>query len=233
MDSQTEFTIQGQTVQLPAVVRDASSGTAMYMVNATLAQALVPEPFEVVESAPGETQATIVIVDYRDNDLGDYDEVGIIFFVRPKGQADAEVGSYIYKLPVNQSFTSEAGIMIWGFPKTVEEIDFSYADKSATCKLVMAKKHVLTLTVPRGGDGVTEPSAATGYTLIEGIPHQNEFTRGGSGEQAIPGGEGVVLELGDHPLADELRALGLDTATPILSAWTEHMNGSFGQSIKL
>lgn len=233
MSSQSEFTIQGQTVKIPAVVRDASSGTAMYMVDTTAAQALVPDAFEVVEAAPGQTQATIVIVDYRDNDLGDYDEVGIIFFVRPKGQPDAETGSYIYKLPVNQSFTSEAGCKIWGFPKTVEKIDFSYGNNSATCKLVMDKKHVLTLTVPRGGDGSTEPAVATGYTLIEGIPHQNEFTRGGTGEQAIPGGEGVVLELGNHPLADELRLLGLDTETPILSAWTEHMTGSFGASTKL
>lgn len=233
MGSQTEFTIQGRTVKIPAVVRDASSGTVMYMVDAAPAQALVPDAFEVVEAAPGKTQATIIIVDYRDNDLGDYDEVGIIFFVRPKGQPDAEVGSYIYKLPVNQSFTCEAGFKIWGFPKTVEEIDYSYGDNSATCKLVMDKKHVLTLTVPRGGDGVTEPTASTGYTMIEGVPHQNVFTRGGTGEQALPGGEGVVLELGNHPLADELRSLGLDTETPILSAWTEHMTGSFGPSTKL
>ncbi|CAA0080670.1 Uncharacterised protein [Halioglobus japonicus] len=233
MSNQPEFTIQGKTVKIPAVVRDASSGTVMYMVDATAAQALVPDAFEVVEAAPGQTQATIVIVDYRDNDLGDYDEVGIIFFVRPKGQPDAEVGSYIYKLPVNQSFTCEAGFKIWGFPKTVEDIDFSYGDDHATCKLVMDNKHVLTLTVPRGGDGATEPAPAIGYTLIDGVPHQNEFTRGGTGEQALPGGEGVVLELGDHPLADELRSLGLETEAPILSAWTEHMNGSFGLSVKL
>ena len=233
MSSKREFIIQGQTVKVPAIVRDASSGTAMYMVDAAPAQALIPDAFEVVEAAPGKTQATIVIVDYRDNDLGDYDEVGIVFFVRPKGQPDAEVGSYIYKLPVNQSFTCEAGYKIWGFPKTVEEIDFSYADKSASCKLVMDGKHVLTLTVPRGGEGTTEDTVATGYTLIEGIPHKNEFTRGGSGEQTLPGGDGVVLELGGHALADELRSLGLETATPILSAWTEHMRGNFAESTKL
>ena len=233
MTSQTQLTIQGQEVKIPAVVRDASSGTVMYMVDAARAQALIPDAFEVAEAAPGQTQATIVIVDYRDNDLGDYDEVGIIFFVRPQGQPEAEVGSYIYKLPVNQSFTCEAGFKIWGFPNTVEEIDFSYGNNSATCKLVMDGKHVLTLTVPRGGDGATEPAPATGYTLIDGVPHQNEFTRGGTGEQALPGGEGVALELGDHPLADELRSLGLDTEEPILSAWTEHLNGSFGESVKL
>jgi hypothetical protein len=227
------FEIQGRTVRIPAVVRDASSGTAMYMVDAAAAKKLVPAAFEVHEAAPGQTQMTIVIVDYRDNDLGDYDEVGIVFFVRPAGRPDAELGSYIYKLPVNQSFTCEAGVKIWGFPKSVEQIDFRYSDDSATCRLEMDGQHVLTLTVPRGGDGSTEDTAATGYTLIDGIPHHNEFVRGGKGEQTVPGGAGVALELGDHPIADELRTLGIETATPVLSAWSEHMRGSFGMSHKL
>ena len=41
------------------------------------------------------------------------------------------------------------------------------------------------------------------------------------------------IELGDHPIADELRSLGLPDAAPLLSAWTEHMSGSFGASTKL
>ncbi len=227
------YEIQGRTVELPAVVRDASSGSVMYLVDRDAAQAIVPDAFEVAEAAPGQTQLTLVIVDYRDNDLGDYYEVGIIFFVRPAGDPEAELGSYIHALPVNQSFTCEAGCRIWGFPKSVEEIEFSYRDDSATCRLTMAGQHVLTLTVPRGGDGQTEDSEATGYTLIEGVPHTNTFTRGGSGECTTPGGEGVALELGSHPLADELRSLGLEQATPLLSNWSEHMRGSFGPSVKL
>jgi len=229
------YEIQGQTVKLPCVVRDASSGSVMYMVDREAAQSLLPDAFQAVEAAPGQTQLTLVIIDYRDNDLGDYDEVGIIFFVQPAGKPDAPVGSYIHKLPVNQSFTCEAGCRIWGFPKSVEEIDFSTDATSATCRLVMDGKHVLTLTVPRGsgGEGETADSDAVGYTLIEGVPHCNVFTRGGSGGQTVPGGDGVELELGDHPIADELRGLGLDHATPLLSNWSEHMTGSFGPSEKL
>ncbi len=233
MAGSERYEIQGRVVELPAVVRDASSGSAMYMVDRAAAEKLIPDAFESVEAAPGQTQVTLVIVDYRDNDLGDYDEVGIVFFVRPAGRPEAEVGSYIYKLPVNQSFTCEAGRRIWGFPKSVEDIDFSYAEDSATCRLTMGGRHVLTLTVPRGGEGETPEERALGYTLIEGIPHSNVFTRGGRGEQTVPGGVGVALELGDHPLADELRSLGLEDAVPLLSAWSEHMRGSFGASTKL
>ena len=185
----SSYEIQGQTVTLPCDVRDASSGTVMYMVPANEAQRLVPEAFEVLEPAPGQTQMSLLMVDYKDNDLGDYYEVGIIFFVRPAGQPDAEVGTFIYKLPVNQSFTQEAGFKIWGFPKTVEEIAFDYADDSATCRLEMDGRHVFTLTVPRGGDGETTDTESIGYTIIDGIPHRNTFVRGGTGEQTVPGGE--------------------------------------------
>jgi hypothetical protein len=233
MSAAESYQIQGRTVTLPAVVRDASSGSVMYMVDRGAAQKLIPAEFEAIEAAPGKTQLTLVIIDYRDNDLGDYYEVGILFFVRPVGQPDAEVGSFIYKLPVNQSFTRDAGYQIWGFPKTVEKIDFDYADDRATCRLEMAGQHVFTLTVPRGGTGTTADTESLGYTMIEGIAHRNAFTRGGSGEQTVPGGDGVELVLGDHPLADELRDLGLPETAPLLSAWTEHMTGSFGPSKKL
>ena len=227
------YEIQGKTVTLPAVVRDASSGSVMYLGDIEAARRIIPDSFEPVEAAPGRTQVTLVIIDYRDNDLGDYDEVGVVFFVRPSGDEDAEVGSYIHALPVNQSFTCEAGCRIWGFPKTVEEITFQYAGASATCSLSMDGRHVLTMTVPRGGAGETPDTEALGYTMIEGVPHRNVFLRGGTGEQTKPGGDGVVLELGDHPLADALRDLGLEQATPVLSAWTEHMRGSFSESRKL
>jgi len=226
---QPSYEIQGRTVTLPCEVRDASSGTVMYMVDAREAQRLVPEPFEVLEPAPGLTQMSLLVVDYRDNDLGDYDEVGVVFFVKPRGAGDDRAGTYIHQLPVNQSFTCEAGCRIWGFPKSVQEIDVRYADDRATCRLDMDGRHVFTLTVPRGGSGETPPTPSTGYTLIDGLPHANDFTRSGRGEQTVPGGAGVELELGDHPLAETLRKLGLPKE-PLLSNWCEHMRGSFGPS---
>ena len=229
----SSYEIQGRTVTLPVVVRDASSGTVMYLVDRDAARRIVPPEFEPDEVAPGKTQLCIVMVDYRDNDLGDYDEVGIIFFVRPKGQPEAEVGSYIHHLPVNQSFTQQAGLEIWGFPKTVEEIDFSTHADSATCRLSMSGQHVLTLTLPRGGDGETPDTPALGYTLLEGAPHRIAFSRGGRRESTTPGGDGVSLELGSHPIADELRSLGLPGLTPLLSSWSEHFFGTFGEVEKL
>lgn len=229
------YEFQGQTVTLPCIVRDAGSGNVIFLVPAAKVQALIPgDSFEVVEAAPGQTQAILAVIDYRDNDLGDYNEVGIIFTVRPRSATGDETGTFIYKLPVNQSFTCEVGCGIWGFPKTVDQIDYDYGTDAITCRLEMEGQHVLTLTIPRGDGGIDSEELKTQtYTYIDGIPHETPFTTGGRGMSLNPGGQGVVLELGDHAIADELRGLGLAEASPVLSTWTEHMSGSFGTPKKL
>lgn len=235
MAAANSYVIQGRTVTLPCIVRDASSGNAMYMVPAQAAQNLLPgDAFEVLEAAPGQTQLILGIIDYRDNDLGDYDEVAIIFMVKPRGAKDDAAGTFIYKLPVNQSFTCEAGRTIWGFPKTVEKLDYRYTETRASCRLEMDGQHVFTLSLPRGSaespadDEMQTPT----YTYIEGVPHSTAFRTGGA-SALNPGGKGVELELGEHPIAVELRGLGLGDARPILSVWTEHMTGRFGPAAKL
>ena len=78
------YEIAGRTVTMPVEVRDSSAGTAMFLVPVEEAQALIPgNALQVIEAAPGLTQLALVVVDYRDNDLGDYHEVGIVFFVTP------------------------------------------------------------------------------------------------------------------------------------------------------
>ena len=58
----------------------------------------------------------------------------------------SRLGTYIVHLPVDQSFTCEAGATIWGFPKTVQEIDFEVSGQRARCSLVYHGAHALTLS---------------------------------------------------------------------------------------
>lgn len=233
------YNIQGQEVRMPVEVRDASSGNAMYLVEAAAAQALLPgDAFTVVESAPGQTQLLLGVIDYRDNDLGDYNEVAIIFFVYPRDGSPEDAGTFIYKLPVNQAFTCEAGCTIWGFPKTVDQIDYGYEDDSATCRLEMDGQHVFTLTLPRASSPPTADGSAPAadmagptYTYIGGVPHRTTFTTGGD-TVVSPGDTGIQLALGSHPIADQLRALGLPKPA-LMSTWNEHMRGSFARPEKL
>jgi hypothetical protein len=228
------YEIAGRTVTMPVMVRDAAAGTAVFEVDAAAAQALVPgEAFQVVESSPGRAQLVLATIDYRDNDLGDYHEVGVTVFVVPRRGGDSDgdsgdpaaAGTFITHLPVDQDFTCEAGRTIWGFPKSVEEITLVYEEHRAVTSLRMDGELVLRLSLPRGGDDDMPKMEMVTYTYIDGIPHATGFSQGGAQSQ-VAGGDGVTLELGPHPLGEALRGLGLPS-TPVLNTWTEHMQGRF------
>jgi hypothetical protein len=237
------YEIQGQRVSMPVVVRDASASVATFMVSSRVARGIVPPDFEVVELFPRRTPLAIALIDYRDNDLGDYDEVSLTFFVRPKGTQrglpylsgwldllSGQLGTYIWKLPVNQAFTCEAGSAIWGFPKSVESIEMTREDGRVRCRLAMDGRHVLTLSVPAGGSRSLPEQETVTYTLIEGIPHRTRFVQGGSGVGFSAGG--ARLELGTHPIADALGLLGLPKRA-LFSMHTERMTGRFEAPEKL
>ena len=159
------WVFEGREVAMPVVVRDAASAAATYLVPSTAARRLLPGPeLDVVEVLPGRALFGIAAIDYRDNDLGDYNEVSLALFVRPRGARAGvpylgtaldfvrnRVATYIWKLPVDQRFTCAAGRGIWGFPKSVAQIEFQDVDGRRRCRLVMDGRHVLTFSVARGG----------------------------------------------------------------------------------
>lgn len=226
----TTHEILGQSVTMPVEVRDASAATVIWEVDHAAASALAPDGFDVVQAAPGRAQVAVALVDYRDNDLGSYREVGTILFVRPSGGGPD--GTFITHLPVDQEFTCVAGNEIWGYPKSVEQIDVEQSDTSSRWTLRMDGELVLTLTVPRGGTDEMPAMPMTSYTLRGGRPHATAFTQGGTGSAITFGGAGVELILGDHPIAKELASLGLP-AEPVLSTWMERMQATFGEPTPL
>ena len=233
----SSYEIQGRTVTLPVSVRDASSGTVMYAVDRDAAQKIIPPEFEADEMAPGKTQLCIVIVDYRDNDLGDYNEVSIAFFVRKRGaprgvpylgtlvdMMRGTLPTHIIHLPVTQSFTCEAGQTIWGFPKTVDEIDFDTAGSRARCTWNKDGQNVLRISMPLGGKRDFPERTLSTYSYIDGVLHRTQFASS-AGVLGVRLG-GAEIELGSHPIADELRSLGLPKPA-LMSMWLDRMTGSF------
>lgn len=213
---------------MPVRVRDGSASTVMYDVELTAAQRLAPPGFEVIESAPGRAQFALTLIDYRDNDLGTYLEIGTILFVRPAGSGpNGPEGTFILRLPVDDEFSRVAGNDIWGFPKTVERIDVTLGVKSARWDLEMDGAHVLTATVPRGGTEALPERELTAYSIFQGRPHATTFTQGGSGAGFFTDATQISLSLGDHPLSKELASLGLP-ASPIFCVSIDHMRGEFG-----
>jgi len=243
--SSRRFDIVGQDLGFPALFQEGSSAVGLYMVPSARAQELIRDTgFEVAELAPGRAALSLSCVTYRRSDCGVYNEISLAFFVKPlHGRASRipYLGSWIdiardhaatavWKLPVTTQLANDAGIYMWGFPKTVEEIDFEAEDGEATFTLRMDGSEVFRYSVPTEGTRHQPRSASAVYTLYEGAPHVT-FLEHEYHDVGVRLGAGRIT-LGQHPIADDLRSLGLPKK-PILSTWMGRLSFWVGAPQKL
>jgi len=226
------YTIEERTVVLPVRVREASSVYASFLVPAVAVKRLLPAGLTPLQTIPGRATCTIVGVDYRDGDLGQYHEVGVCFLLRPSSGSRLDLvtmmrnqaPAYIHRLPVTTSFSCEAGRHIWGFPKNVMDIDFADTPTTRTVTLRDGDRLVLQLTAPRGGNkkfaGVDIDAMGSWGGPVQVTPAQM------AGEGVKAGLRAGQLVLGDHDIADELRTLGLPKK-PLIAGSIERFTGSF------
>ncbi|QXC60924.1 acetoacetate decarboxylase family protein [Aquihabitans sp. G128] len=217
--------IQGQDITFPMEVDEFDAATLVFSVPAEAAQALLPgDAFEVV-ATDGVAQFVLALCDYHQNPWGDYLELNLGFLARPAGAGDEVLGSFVYRMPVDQAFTCEAGNEVMGFPKTVEELSVTHADGRVTFAMTDGGAPVLSVSFP-AVEAMGEPSRVeTGsYSYLHGVPHETPL--------AMDLGTGlldpatVVIELGSGPVADELRSLGLPKA-PDFGTWGTGLSATF------
>ena len=233
-----KFTIQGRDVTLPVEIRVARSWAATFTVDAEAAQALIaPTGLEVARMRPGKAIASLAAVRYEDGDLDRYNEVAVAFVVRRHDAPEAtpgrkamelvrnETGVYIHHLPVDQAFTLEAGRTIWGYPKFLARIDIDERPKATRITLRHDDALVLNLTIRHGIKvwfGV--PNLPT-YTFMDGVLRRTAWETFPEGTRARIGG--ATLELGSHPVADELRSLGLPHRA-VMTTMVPNVRARFG-----
>jgi hypothetical protein len=247
VDSAGPWSIMGRTVKLPVEVRRAAQWGVQYLVPAAAAQRLVaPTGLEVTGPVPGRALVALAVCRYDDTDLDPYHEVAVSFVVRPHDAPPATatrrlqefftgaIGAYIHRLPVDQEFSCRAGRDVWGFPKWVTTIDIdeppvgSPAGGSATTvRLVDGGVHVLTLTIAPGVRLSLPSQSPPSYSFRDGVLRRTTWTTSAEGTTGRPGGARLVL--GDHPMADELRSLGLPKRA-LFSSSTAQMRASFDRA---
>lgn len=244
-DGLRSWSVMGRTIGLPVVVRRAAQWSVQYLVPAGAAQSIVdPTGLEVTGPVPGRALVALAVCRYDDTDLDPYHEVAVSFVVRPHDAVRSpspiqrtrdflggSVGVYIHRLPVDQEFTCRAGRDIWGFPKWVTSIDIDEPGNDSarvgtgtTVRLVDGGVHVLTLTLTAGGRLRLPSQAPPSYSFADGLLRRTTWTTRSEGTSGRPGG--ATLVLGDHPMADELRSLGLPKRA-LFSSSAARMSASF------
>jgi hypothetical protein len=217
-----QYIINGQDVSLPVTVKAAAMLMNVFLVDSKKAQALIADSgFKVVELFPGKALMQLLGVDYQQNDLGDYNEAAIVFPVTTPGEfrplpvigtmwrmMRGQLANYVYRMPVNQDFTTHAGRFIWGFPKWVTEVNIQFKDDTASAEFCDDGELVFAISANNGGKAQAKPQTAPSVAIRNG---QAWKTIG------ITEGEGLtfsrkvnVPQIGtSHPLALVLRNLGL------------------------
>jgi Acetoacetate decarboxylase (ADC) len=216
------YLIDGHAIDFPVIVADASMLMNAFLVDASVAQSMINDSgFRVLELFPGKAILQLLFVDYRQNELGDYNEGAIIFPVLTPGErkpfpffgalkrmATGAVGNFVYRMPVDQEFTTHAGRFIWGFPKWVARVDIEFGEKQAEGTFFDEGELVYGLSAKAGGTGKAKEQRAASLAIRDGKAWKTFGTNTGSGVTFALGGR--MPTIGDsHPLALQLRSLGL------------------------
>ncbi|MFC5180146.1 acetoacetate decarboxylase family protein [Actinomadura harenae] len=223
--------IQGDRVTLPVRIRDAAVASAMFPVPAAAAQAVIAySGLEVARPLAGRAVCSLAFVRYTDGDLGPYHEFAVTFLVRGTDR----VGAFVHWLPVNQAFTLEAGRTIWGFPKEMADIRMDLATRTKRCLVRVDGRTAIEMHVRPGlpvPSGRGAPSVDA-YTCMNGVTRRTPWTVAPSGVRMRLGG-GASLRLGDHPVAHELRALGLEHARALSAATVDRLRMTFQEAVEI
>ncbi len=224
------FEIEGRTLGYPAKFQDASSAIGLFVVPLSAAKDMIHgSGFEVAPVAPGKAMFTLSCVDYRESDCGVYKEIAMAFFVKHYGRNNNipylgtwldivrdKANTLIWKLAVTTKLANDAGVLMWGLPKTIEKIDFKVSDERAKFTLSMDDQEVLSYSVSAKGKRSQPPGASPFYSNFKNAPHVTYLGHEYK-DMGVRFGDGR-LSLGDHFISEKLRGLGLPRR-PLISSW--------------
>jgi len=236
----TSYEVQGRTVSLPLTIDRATSGVGVFTADAGRIAERLPPTLSPVRLPTGRALVVLMLVDYLDNPLGDYDEGVVGFAARPAGDGSrvsgvkallrGRVGMWVEHMPVSQAFTREAGETDWGYPKTLDTLAITRRGRRASLTWDRDGSRILRLDVKTGGRRSAPAVRGATYTRKDGVVHRTPLVTRASGVRAGLGGARV--ELGPHPTGRALAELDLSERA-IASAWIERASMTFDAAVPM
>jgi hypothetical protein len=167
----------------------------------------------------GRAVVAIMAFNYLDTGLVRYGEIGISPVCTYGRQAPPLLpvlledrypgfGGFVLHLPVTSLVARDGGRVVWGYAKFVADMDFEKRPAYQRVRLAEGGAHILTLTVQQRGLPLKDNRPIVTYSVLGDqvlrtvVPSRAVYQLG-----FLPGCG--TLELGDHPVADELRDLDL------------------------
>lgn len=187
----------------------------------------------------------IGLVRYDESDLGSYNELIVAVPVIPEGMKPPlcnwldlvgsldkrKVGQHILHIPVTSAFSRAAGAELWGYPKIVAPVEHALQKNFLRTAVADPGSGELIVEV-KGKLGAGIPSIP--LSLITYSFLQNQLLRTAvkvRGSMQLRLAHGLRLHVGNsrHPMANDLRRLGLDRKKPFLVMDTDKFQSVFCQ----
>ena len=229
-------------MRLPVVVRDAAAMSAMFPVRTERVRALLPTPrLHPAECVPGWAICVLAAIEYKDNDLGSYNEVAVNFLVtygpaRPwplvglvTASRAGTLGAYVHRLPVTTSFSRDAGRDIWAFRDRRPHHLQRRRRRAHVPARDRRRARADARSAPRRTRTLAEiPQDA--YAWRDGTLFKTPSRMSADAVGFRLGGATVAL--GTHPIADELRGLGFPRRA-LATTWFGHWRATFDDALIL
>lgn len=215
---QIDIEIGGQPGKTPTFYYDGGCMTAVFAARYGALRDLMPDRSYVpARLGPGLGVLAISCLEYRDTDVGPYNEllIGIpliepAFRINLPGRAlvtatrRGQQPSFVWQLPVTTDVALRGGVDFYNFPKFIAQIDFDESDGRWRCRLAEGQEHILTLSGERVG---TARGAVIDHFLrawMDGQPQAAHFRMNQAEVGSTWGPRDAALELGErHPVALE------------------------------
>lgn len=206
---------------LPVRCYDLSAITAYFPAPAAKVRELLPsDKLKPVLLTPGTALICLTAFEYREiADVEPYNEIGINVLVRYQPAMNIPLlpvlfpqwfgrsQFYVRHLPVTHEYARDGGIEEWGYPKFLADITFEDLGESVRSQLRAEGKHIVTLEVEK------LPTRSQRMDIYLYSVKEGELLKTRSEMQGLVGLSrsrgGASYTLGDHVIADELRALGM------------------------
>lgn len=215
--------------ELPQRYYDWALMLAHFPASAAAIKRFLPEGsgLEPVTVAPGFGVVSIGAFEYRRcATLAPYDEMAVMFPVRLRPALPlpavpllrpewfSDLGFYIWKLPVTTRESRDVGKALWNFPKSYSDITFTPETerrRRRRCSWTEGGHHVVTLEI-RTSNTSRQFREFLAYSVMNGRLQQTLVQSYGDYDESRFGLD-ATFSLGDHPIADQMRELGIiDTA---------------------
>lgn len=224
-------------VELPILYRDASNVVALFEADRRGAERLLEGTGLEPEVGRGDrAMAALAFYEYRDTTVGVYSEVGTAIFARKRGDRGLlpgiaelliaprkrRVGGWVVDLPVTTEAANAAGRELWGYPKFVTAIDFSLRGRSVRSAVHLPGREgtICELSGTMGPGSRAPAVSLVTFTQLDGVLVRTHVDVRAKTRAHLRGD--VTLRVGSgHRMAENLRALGLDGARPVLLLVTE------------